>query len=396
MEIKAYDVVVCGAGVAGVAAAVAAARLGMKTALIEKQCLLGGLATSGLIYVYLPLCDGNGTQLTAGLSEEMIRRCTEYGPFDIPELWGGPERGYPGIGGKRFQCCFSPAGFSLTLDKMLEEAHVDLWLDTVVIDTHKEENRLSSVTVANSSGSIRIDGKCFVDATGGAFVAQLAGCKVHRTNNFITPWFLEMSDNPSHFHFTEALHIQCAGALRPEYEVPDCTTGRKVTDMVRRTWRMIRERYDALPEDGIKTNYPVHLPVMPQLRKSKIAHIDARYHLQDEDHERHFHDSIGIAADWRRPDAGWETPYRALVPKDIDGLLAAGRCIGTSGDAWEIYRVIPPAAMTGEAAGTAAALSIKSGKQPHELDVRLLQSQLEKQHCKLFREAAAEVMQYTV
>ncbi|MBQ9501566.1 MAG: FAD-dependent oxidoreductase, partial [Lentisphaeria bacterium] len=71
-----YDVVVCGGGVAGVAAAVAAARRGAKTALVEKQCLLGGLATSGLIYVFLPLCDGYGHQVTFGLAEEMIRRCT--------------------------------------------------------------------------------------------------------------------------------------------------------------------------------------------------------------------------------------------------------------------------------------------------------------------------------
>ena len=55
-----YDVVVCGGGVAGVSAAVAAAGRGAKTVLIEKQCLLGGLATSGLIYIYLPLCDGKG------------------------------------------------------------------------------------------------------------------------------------------------------------------------------------------------------------------------------------------------------------------------------------------------------------------------------------------------
>lgn len=73
-----YDVVVCGAGIAGVAAAIAAARQGARTALIEKQCLLGGLATSGLIYIYLPLCDGNGRQLTFGLSEEMLNRCVEY------------------------------------------------------------------------------------------------------------------------------------------------------------------------------------------------------------------------------------------------------------------------------------------------------------------------------
>ena len=114
---KNYDVAVCGAGIAGVAAAVAAARQGMNTVLIEKQCLLGGLATSGLIYIYLPLCDGYGNQIMKGLTEEMLRRSTEYGPFDVPEKWGGPKNGYPGIGGDRFQCCFSPAGnFSCSTD----------------------------------------------------------------------------------------------------------------------------------------------------------------------------------------------------------------------------------------------------------------------------------------
>ncbi|MBQ6597734.1 MAG: FAD-dependent oxidoreductase, partial [Lentisphaeria bacterium] len=88
-----YDVVVCGAGVAGVAAAIAAARKGAKTAVIEKQCLLGGLATSGLIYIYLPICDGNGKQLAFGLAEEMLKRCVEYGPFDVPEQWRGPKDG---------------------------------------------------------------------------------------------------------------------------------------------------------------------------------------------------------------------------------------------------------------------------------------------------------------
>ena len=111
MKNKSYDVVVCGAGVAGIAAAVSAARKGMKTALIEKQCLLGGLATSGLIYIYLPLCDGFGNQIIHGIAEEMLRRSVEYGPFDVPERWGGPAGGNPGIAGDRYQCCFSPAAF---------------------------------------------------------------------------------------------------------------------------------------------------------------------------------------------------------------------------------------------------------------------------------------------
>jgi len=176
-----YDVVVCGAGVAGVAAAVAAARQGAKTALIEKQCLIGGLATSGLIYIYLPICDGNGKQLAFGLAEEMLRRCVEYGPFAVPERWGGPAGGNPGIAGERCQCCFSPAGFTLTLDKMLEEAGVDLWLDTLIADARREKERIVAVEVENLSGRLRIAGKCFVDSTDpGGPGAPLFGEKFYR------------------------------------------------------------------------------------------------------------------------------------------------------------------------------------------------------------------------
>ena len=86
---KKYDVAVVGAGVAGVAAAVAAARRGRKTVLIEKQTIIGGLATSGLIYIYLPLCDGNGRQLISGISEEMLKKSCEFGPFKLNKNWGG-------------------------------------------------------------------------------------------------------------------------------------------------------------------------------------------------------------------------------------------------------------------------------------------------------------------
>ena len=70
---KSYDVVIAGAGIGGVASALAAARRGCSVALLEKQTLIGGLATSGLIYVYLPLCDGQGTQTTFGLAEELLK-----------------------------------------------------------------------------------------------------------------------------------------------------------------------------------------------------------------------------------------------------------------------------------------------------------------------------------
>ena len=67
------DVAVVGGGVAGIAAALSAARQGAKVALVEKQCVLGGLATSGLITIYLPLCDGMGRQVSFSIAEELLR-----------------------------------------------------------------------------------------------------------------------------------------------------------------------------------------------------------------------------------------------------------------------------------------------------------------------------------
>jgi len=369
-----YDVVVCGAGVAGIAAAVAAARQGAKTVIIEKQCLLGGLATSGLIYIYLPLCDGNGKQVAFGLAEEMFRRCTEYGPFEVPERWGGPAGGDPGIAGDRCQCCFSPAGFTLTLDKMLEESGVDLWLDTLITDAHKEGNQIVSVDTVNLSGKVRIAGKCFVDATGCALAAKLAGAQVISEVNHVTPWMMEMASDPSFFHFTESLHIRPFGEHKEEYAVEPPFDGKKVTEFVRRTWRMMRSHYDAFSRAERVKNYPVHLPAMPQIRK--IARIDALYNLAETDCGKHFEHTVGTAGNWYHPDPGWEAPYEALVPRDLDGLLAAGRCIGAAGYAWEIFRVIPAAALTGEAAGIAAALCAQGEILPRNLPYDVLKSHL--------------------
>lgn len=378
-----YDVAVCGAGVAGAAAAISAARQGAKTVLIEKQCLLGGLATSGLIYIYLPLCDGYGNQVIYGVSEEMLKRCVEYGPFDVPEQWGGPHGGYPGCAEAekgRYACCFSPAGFSLTLDKMLEESGVDLWLDTTVIDVSKNNNAVTALTVFNSSGKIEITSGCFVDATGGAYAVQMAGGKIHRSPNLVTPWVIEMADDPSFFHFTESLHVKGRwdGLMGNNSTIPvcpDCSSGKAVTDFVRQGWQFIRNRYDGnKTSEEKKKNYPVHLAAMPQLRK--IGSIDALKILKDEDRGQCFEDSIGKTGDWRNPAPIWDTPYRALVPRDVDNILAAGRCIGTQDDAWEVYRVIPTAAMTGEAAGVAAAMCADQHITPSKLDVKSLQQTL--------------------
>ena len=82
------DVAVAGGGIAGIAAALAAARNGADVLLIEKQCMVGGLATSGLIAGYLPLCDGYGHQVSYGIAEELLRLSIRYGAqSEVPLAW---------------------------------------------------------------------------------------------------------------------------------------------------------------------------------------------------------------------------------------------------------------------------------------------------------------------
>ena len=123
--------------------------------------------------------------------------------------------------------------------------------------------------------------------------------------------------------------------------------------------------------------YALKLPVMPQFRK--IACIRGEYVLKDNEHATRFEDSVGLAADWRKSGYVWEIPYRTLYPeKGPGGLLAAGRCSSASGDAWEVTRVIPVAAMTGQAAGLAAAMAIDADVDARDLRVPELQAELRK------------------
>ncbi len=386
---KKYDVAVVGAGVAGVAAAVAAARRGRKTILLEKQTLIGGLATSGLIFIYLPLCDGNGHQLIGGISEEMLKKCCEFGPFKLPKSWNGPSRREHRPGKNRYEVEFSPAGFTLTLDEMLAEAGVDLWLDSRVCDCVMQDNTITAVEVENTSGRGIVRADCFVDASGEALLVRRAGGEVFYTENHMSMWIIETSPDSSRYHMTGDLHVKPFNFPEPDVPAGDAVDGKVVTAFTRTEWKHLRNYYRENYESGKVAeyeNYPVHLPAMAQLRK--IAGITGKTILDSSDSFKHFEDSIGLTGDWRNTGPAWETPFSALLPEKIDGVFAAGRCIAARNDAWEIYRVIPTAAMTGEAAGIAAAIASEKGCKASEVQASDVQSALKKLNVKLHLEEA--------
>ena len=384
---KKYDVAVAGAGIAGVAAAVQAAREGKKTVLLEKTIFSGGLATTGLVYIYLPICDGNGHQVSFGITEELLKLSLKYGPGDIPANWSR-EKDAPEV--QRYRCIFSPAAYMLALDEFLIENGVDVWYDTLVAAVEKDDSGLRAVIVENESGRGRIEAKCFVDATGSALLARRAGLPIFDENNFLSIWAIEHNRGLAKTDLGAPDHMYIWGVSWDPQKAPAGTvyrgiSGAIVSDFVLKSRKALRDHYkQAAAESGYDRHdlYALKLPAMPQFRK--ICAIEAEYVLDSNENHKRFEDSIGLCSDWRKSGPVWEIPYRTLYSRTkTGGLLAAGRCIGSRNDAWEVTRVIPVAGLTGQAAGMAAAMCADSGARPDQLDVRDLQAKLVKAGVKL-------------
>lgn len=368
---KKYDIVICGGGIAGCAAAIAAARRGKKCALIEKTVFPGGLATSGLVLVYLPLCDGKGKQIIYGLSEELLHLSNRYGPVDVDPKWKE--------GKGRYQVHFSPASFVLALDEMLTGCGVDVWYDTLVIGTEVEEDRLRKIKIANKSGILEIAADIFVDSTGDADLAAYSGCECMNATNAMVTWVVEHreAEESSRFTFGKDLSTLIMSSPITNSDTPPGIDGRLVTDFLLEGRRRYRERLKEDYRDGKEsrmTRYPMLLPSMVPLRHTRC--IKGKFVLNDNMSEQDFPDSIGLIPEWRGVGPAWSVPYRTLVPEKLRGLLAAGRCVSSINDACELTRVIPAAALTGEVAGIAAALSLDQNLLPDELPYESLKKVL--------------------
>lgn len=386
-----YDVLVAGGGVAGIAAALEAARAGMRTALVEKTILLGGLATSGIVQIYLPLCDGRGQQVIYGIAEELLHLSFKYGPGEVPAAWkpGGQWK----TGSGRYMTHFSPAAFVLAIDEALETAGVHLWLDTLACKPVMESERVRGVEVENKSGRGLLLAGCVVDATGDADLLYRSGAVCAEAPNWLSFWghILSlpelkealMAGNEKHIHEMILLSLgaandgtgQPAGARRFLG-----TDALEVTRFVLAGRKLLRERLesDTCSGKGLQrsNHFPELLPGMAQFRTTR--RIIGRENLSEGQNDTRFKTSIGLSGDWRKAGPVWEIPFGTLVPRGVSGILAAGRCIASEGDAWEVLRVIPPAALTGQVAGMAAWLSLQKGIAPDQLDVVEIQDQLGK------------------
>ena len=373
-----YDVIIIGGGVAGVAAAAAAAESGVKTALIERSCMLGGLATMGLIYFYLPVCDGKGTQVSFGLAEKLLRTSVKYSPAMDIESWKTDPKNF------RFRTTFSPAACILAFEELLLEKGVEIWYDSDFIAVEKNTADNSDVIIRNKGGNGRFSAKVIIDATGDAEVARECGCPFVQGENLLAFWSIENDEenNDETWSRMGKSHLKglIKGIIKEDYLPYHALDPRGTSDFIIESRNYARSVYSAEGIDKEK-RFPVLIPSMPDFRTS--ARIESRRNVPHDTHNCRFEDSIGMSADWSSIGTVQEIPYSALIPEKGTNIIAAGRCIGAENYAWELTRSIPACAVSGEAAGIAAALTVQNKTVCEALDIKLLQNKLYDRGCKL-------------
>ncbi|MCQ2427390.1 MAG: FAD-dependent oxidoreductase [Clostridia bacterium] len=356
------DVLVAGGGVAGIAAALAAARHGADVLLIEREFELGGLATLGLITYYLPLCDGCGHQVIYGIGEELLKTSIKFGAEkDYPSAWldgGSPEEKTK----QRFKAGYNGPLFMMETEFLLLKAGVRILYGTQICAAETRENRITHVICENKSGRFAVSVGRVIDATGDADVAAAAGAEtaLFSQGNILAGWYYYVAGGVRKLKVLGPSDIpdeeKAAGAKTKKPLVDrrfSGLDGDELSDMVmlshRATYDDWKKNHDADP-----SYLPDAIPTIPQIRMTRRIIGTATPHSADD--RVRVPDCIGVTGHWRKRGPVYELPFGALRSVNICNLLAAGRDISVTDAMWDNTRVIPTCAVTGEAAGTAAAM----------------------------------------
>mgnify|MGYP005844729401 CR=1 FL=1 len=391
--IASAEVVVLGGGPAGVAAAIAAGRLGRDVLLVERYGCLGGLATGGLV-IALDTYGPRGRVLMSGLAVEFRDRLYARNAAHNPETHSHESPVY------------DPEVLKHVALEMVEEARVRLLLHAWGVGAVVEDDRIAALIVESKSGRQAIRGQVFIDCSGDADLAAWAGVG-HQISR--SPLGLGLNARIGGVDYARFRRFQQEEpeqwtALRQEivksnFWVP--SPGWR-NDVV---WLNTYFPGDALDVSHLTACevelrkrivracefYRARLPgfaqatlldTASQVGTRESRRIEGEYTLTEADLTRAGSpDSIGVGVCWTGPHAAqaFAFPYRCLVPKRVDNLLFAGRCISADHQAHQNTRVIPNCIVTGQGAGTGAAVALATGRTPRRISVQELQRALRSQ-----------------
>ena len=417
---RTYDVVVVGAGPAGICAAVEAARCGAKTALIERYGCIGGNLTQGYVG---PLLGGT---CAGTMSEEIARRVCPV-PGAVPDFeWA-----------------------KIALTEMVDDAGVDVYLQQTLISAERDGDMLRSVTADGKCGAIRFAAPVFIDATGDGDLAYRAGCPFEMgrdKDGLIQPvsfmFIIQGVDENQHLlceheeHYTELgdgreyldlCHRACkTGELPknvnivrlyktayPDERMVNASQENYINpfdpaDLFRAEASLRRQTNQIV--DFLKNNIPGFANIRVKgssttlgVRESRRILGDYVITVEDVAAGRLFDDAVvhhaGFCVDIHNPDGPGQSefvekrptiagahdiPFRAMTPIGVNNLITAGRCISGTHEAMASFRVMNICFAMGQAAGAAAAIMTRDGiASTRELDVNVIRDHLKMRGVKL-------------
>lgn len=409
-----YDVVVCGGGPAGFMAAVASARLGAKTALVEQYGFLGGMATAGYVN---PISEFsyNGVRNVGGLPWEFVKRLEAMGGATVEQPHNNVS--------------FNPELYKLCAQRMVREAGVGLYFHSYITDIFRDGNKVTHVVFANKNGSEALAGKVFIDATGDADIAYKMGVPMQSWGDMpkqpVSFCFILSGVDTNSPMVQKAMHHNRQGSnsvaqpirdklleLDKAHKLPSfggpwfCSVledGSVAVNMTRAELDVTNNREFTQGEMQLREDIFLFVKLMrenvPECKHCYVSstaitaghresrHIKGVHVITSEEYLSSFHydDSIGRCShpidihaakgaaqvcDFLKEAA--YIPYRALIAADYPNLIIPGRCLSADRTAFASLRVQASCMQMGQAAGTAAAQCVKNDRSVQDADIPAL------------------------
>ncbi len=395
---------ICGGGFAGVAAAVSAAKNGIRSLLLEKDGFLGGLCTAGLVITTPPLDNGINLELARRLKEKSV-----YAPC----RHSGPEVAALNLH------AVDPEIVKYELVHMLQEHKVDLLFHTYIVGPIMERNKVLGVVMENKSGRQAVRAKIVVDATGDADVAAAAGAPFRLVKKPMTMMFNMAGVDTERAvadlgnwgvvrrKVKEAIdkgELSFDLGIDPGFGAPGVSIENLVYPGEVNVWsgNLLGmngvDAGDLTQAELITRDHVMRLAdflkkKIPGFENSRIEYtatnvgVRATRNIIGEasptvEEVRNRRSGDTVVKPYKN--SNMSLPYGCLVPQTVENLLVAGRCLSAKEEAMAQLRLIPVCSATGETAGAAAALSLKEGVAPRQLPVPLLQKALMEQGMSLF------------
>ncbi len=427
------DVVVVGGGPGGHSAAIAAARTGARTVLLERYGHLGGMSTGGIVIQIPHMSDGGKEPIIAGLSLEWLERLDAIGGTLRPRMedigssdeklvsWWRRFMGNVINGRIEHTAWVDPELLKCVLNDMVEEAGVKLFLHSWGTQAIVDNGRVQGVIFESKSGRQAILGEVIIDGTGDGDLLPSAGAKFDKTissssrSSMLALVFrLGNCDYQAYCDFRESepeKHnklmkelVQFAGTRllplpSPRNDVMwinnwipdlDCTSVEDLTKLEVEMRKIMLRGHDFMKKNIPTFENSFILDTASQTGTRGSRRLIGEYVITREDFQtgKKFKDTIAVFPRLGPPGQTGQVkhvyiPYRALVPAKIDGLLVAGRSFSSDEVANNMANLIPHCIAMGQAAGTAAVLAIKQGVNPREVDYRILQETLKNQQVPL-------------